>query len=64
MRRNAAPIMGAEDFSYMLKARPGAFIFMGNGITAPLHDPKYDFNDNALRHGIALWVDLVTRANR
>ncbi|MGX5832351.1 M20 aminoacylase family protein [Mesorhizobium sp. 43Arga] len=61
VRRNTAPIMGAEDFSYMLKARPGAFIFMGNGMTAPLHNPKYDFNDDALLHGIALWLELVTR---
>ncbi|TIP90577.1 MAG: amidohydrolase [Mesorhizobium sp.] len=61
VRRNTSPIMGAEDFSYMLKARPGAFIFMGNGMTAPLHNPKYDFNDEALPYGIALWVELVTR---
>ncbi|PBB89681.1 amidohydrolase [Mesorhizobium sp. WSM3864] len=61
VRRNTAPIMGAEDFSYMLRARPGAFIFMGNGMTAPLHNPKYDFNDEALPHGIALWVELLTR---
>ncbi|MER9128064.1 M20 family metallopeptidase [Mesorhizobium sp. M0959] len=60
VQREFAPLMGAEDFSYMLEARPGAFIFMGNGMTAPLHNPKYDFNDNAVRHGIALWIDLVT----
>ncbi|MBB6413975.1 metal-dependent amidase/aminoacylase/carboxypeptidase family protein, partial [Mesorhizobium sangaii] len=42
-------------------ACPGAFIFMGNGMTAALHHPEYDFNDNALPIGIALWVDLVTR---
>ncbi|WP_292502573.1 M20 aminoacylase family protein [Mesorhizobium sp.] len=61
VQRDNAPIMAAEDFSYMLKARPGAFIFIGNGMTASLHHPEYDFNDNALPIGIALWVDLVTR---
>ncbi|KUM23343.1 amidohydrolase [Mesorhizobium loti] len=60
VERDNAPIMAAEDFSYMLNARPGAFIFIGNGMTASLHHPEYDFNDNALPIGIALWVDLVT----
>ncbi|MGX9120858.1 M20 aminoacylase family protein [Mesorhizobium sp. BHbsci] len=61
VQRAMAPMMLSEDFSYMLKARRGAFIFMGNGMTAPLHNPEYDFNDNALPVGIALWVDLMTR---
>jgi len=56
------PVMGAEDFSYMLNARPGAFIFCGNGDSASLHHPEYDFDDNALRHGCAYWVELVQRA--
>ncbi|MDX1017329.1 amidohydrolase [Sinorhizobium medicae] len=60
VQRDIPPIMGAEDFSYMLQARPGAFIFMGNGMTAPLHHPAYDFNDNALSYGVALWVELMT----
>ncbi|WP_246501850.1 M20 aminoacylase family protein [Mesorhizobium caraganae] len=64
VRRDLAPLMLAEDFSYMLRARPGAFIFMGNGTTAPLHHPEYDFNDDALPHGISLWIDLVTRASK
>ncbi|MDX8450875.1 M20 aminoacylase family protein [Mesorhizobium captivum] len=64
VQRDLAPIMGAEDFSHMLNARPGAFIFMGNGMTAPLHNPEYDFNDRSLVFGIALWVDLVTRASK
>ncbi|MGY3629737.1 metal-dependent amidase/aminoacylase/carboxypeptidase family protein [Bradyrhizobium sp. USDA 3686] len=51
--------MGAEDFAYMLEARPGAFIFVGNGPTAGLHHPAYDFNDEALPYGIGYWVDLV-----
>ncbi|WEX79665.1 M20 family metallopeptidase (plasmid) [Sinorhizobium numidicum] len=60
VQRDAPPIMAAEDFSYMLQARPGAFIFMGNGMTAPLHHPMYDFNDDALPYGIALWISLMT----
>ena len=56
------PVMGAEDFSYMLNARPGAFIFMGNGDTALLHHPDYDFNDEAIPHGCSYWVKLVEEA--
>ncbi len=53
------PMMGGEDFSYMLNARPGAFIFMGNGDSAGLHNPAYDFNDEAIAHGISYWVRLA-----
>jgi metal-dependent amidase/aminoacylase/carboxypeptidase family protein len=53
------PVMGGEDFSYMLEARPGAFIFMGNGDTANLHNPNYDFNDEAIPHGVSYWVKLA-----
>lgn len=53
------PIMAAEDFAYMLDARPGAFIFLGNGDSAGLHNPHYDFNDDALGHGVAYWVALA-----
>ncbi len=53
------PMMGAEDFAYMLEQRPGAFIFIGNGETAGLHHPAYDFADAAIRHGIDYWVRLV-----
>jgi amidohydrolase len=53
------PTMGAEDFSYMLEARPGAMILIGNGATAGLHHPKYDFNDEALPFGISYWTRLV-----
>jgi hippurate hydrolase len=55
----AKPQMGSEDFAYMLEARPGAFIFLGNGATASLHNPAYDFNDEALPYGIGYWVQLV-----
>ena len=54
--------MGAEDFGYMLKARPGAFIFIGNGPTASLHNAAYDFNDEAIPYGIGYWVNLVEMA--
>ncbi|MDR6901055.1 M20 aminoacylase family protein [Rhizobium miluonense] len=56
---NIDPMMGGEDFSYMLLARPGAFIFVGNGDSAGLHNPAYDFNDEAIAHGISYWVRLA-----
>ena len=59
---NMAPVMGAEDFSYMLNARPGAFIFVGNGDTAGLHHPAYNFNDDAIPVGTSYWVKLVETA--
>jgi hippurate hydrolase len=57
-----APIMGAEDFSYMLEARPGCFIFIGNGDSAGLHHERYDFDDNAISTGVSYWVRLVEQA--
>jgi amidohydrolase len=57
-----APVMGGEDFSYMLQARPGAFIFVGNGNSAGLHHPRYDFNDEAIPFGTSYWVRLVETA--
>jgi hippurate hydrolase len=54
--------MGAEDFSFMLEARPGAFIFLGNGDSAKLHHPAYDFNDAALPYGMSYWVELAETA--
>ncbi|MEA2993603.1 MAG: hypothetical protein QOD40_2523 [Alphaproteobacteria bacterium] len=59
---NMAPVMGAEDFSFMLEARPGAFIFVGNGDSAGLHHPAYDFNDEAIPVGTSYWVRLVETA--
>jgi amidohydrolase len=58
----AVPVMGGEDFAFMLEKRPGAFIFMGNGDTANLHHPAYDFNDKAIPFGASYWVRLVERA--
>ena len=54
-----APMMGAEDFSYMLEARPGAFIFCGNGDSAGLHHPAYNFDDEAIVFGTSYWIKLV-----
>jgi amidohydrolase len=59
---DVAPLMGAEDFSFMLEKRPGAFIFVGNGNTAGLHHPAYDFNDEAIPVGTSYWVRLVETA--
>lgn len=56
------PLMGSEDFSYMLESRPGAFIFIGNGDTASVHHPKYDFNDGAIPAGISYWARLTETA--
>jgi amidohydrolase len=53
------PMMGAEDFAYMLQARPGAFIFIGNGDSAGLHHPAYNFNDDAIVFGTSYWIKLV-----
>ncbi|MHA1559208.1 MAG: M20 aminoacylase family protein [Alphaproteobacteria bacterium] len=53
------PILGAEDFSYMLEARPGAFILIGNGDSAGLHSPRFDFNDEAIPLGASYWVRLL-----
>ena len=56
------PVMGAEDFSYMLEARAGAFIFVGNGDSAGLHHPAYNFNDDVIPVGTSYWVRLVETA--
>lgn len=56
------PMMGAEDFSYMLRKRPGAFIWVGNGDTAGLHHPRYNFNDDVIPLGTSYWVRLVETA--
>jgi amidohydrolase len=53
------PLMGAEDFAYMLEQRPGAFIFCGNGNSAGLHHPAYNFNDDAIVYGTSYWIKLV-----
>jgi hippurate hydrolase len=62
VNEHVAPVMGAEDFSFMLEARPGAFIFTGNGDSAGLHHPAYDFNDEVIPFGTSYWVKLVETA--
>ena len=57
-----APSMGGEDFSFMLEARPGAYIFLGNGPSAELHTDAYDFNDAVIPVGTSYWVRLAERA--
>ena len=64
------PTMGAEDFSYMLQAKPGCYFFIGNGDgthremghgggPCTLHNPSYDFNDDLIPLGGSYWVQLV-----
>jgi len=52
-------IMGGEDFAYMLEERPGAYILVGNGDTAMVHHPEYDFDDNAIPAGCSWWAEIV-----
>ena len=54
--------MGAEDFAYMLQARPGAYLFLGAGEGAGLHHPQYDFNDEIAPIGASFFARLVERA--
>ena len=56
---NADPIMPSEDFSYMLQARPGAFIFLGNGDTAQCHHPAYNFDDEAIPAGSSWYSGMI-----
>lgn len=60
--RDMAPLLGGEDFSYMLEARPGAFIFLGNGDTQMVHHPEYDFSDEAIPYGVSYWAKLAETA--
>lgn len=63
------PTMGAEDFSFMLQQKPGCYFFLGNGLpvsnnqhdlgACQLHNPYYDFNDDLIKHGAIVWVQLV-----
>jgi hippurate hydrolase len=70
--RGLEPTMGSEDFAFMLKARPGAYVFIGNGDGAHrsaghglgpcmLHNPSYDFNDELIPLGATFWVRLVEK---
>ena len=64
VHRDVAPCMGSEDFAYMLQARPGSYIWIGNGLSPGgcfLHNPGYDFNDEILPIGASYWATLVER---
>ncbi len=66
VKRNLPPSMGAEDFSFLLKACPGAYIWIGNGEGVGgcmLHNTHYDFNDQILALGASYWVQLVQMNN-
>ncbi|WP_282077649.1 M20 aminoacylase family protein [Epibacterium ulvae] len=52
-------VMGGEDFAYMLEERPGAYILVGNGDTAAVHHPEYNFNDEAIPAGCSWWAEIV-----
>ena len=59
--RDYTPSMGAEDFAFMLQAKPGCYVLIGNGESASLHNPRYDFNDEVLPLGASYWARLVER---
>jgi hippurate hydrolase len=74
--RDFEPTMGAEDFSFMLQDKPGAYFMIGNGVAGDtpaddaamhglggcsLHNPRYDFNDAVLPLGASLWVRIAQR---
>jgi hippurate hydrolase len=62
VRADAGVEMGAEDFAYMLEQRPGSYLFVGNGDTAGLHHPAYDFCDETAPYGASFFARLVERA--
>lgn len=59
--REAQITMGGEDFAYMLEERPGAYILVGNGPSADVHNPEYNFNDEAIPAGCSWWAEIVER---
>ncbi len=61
VRRDAPPGMGSEDFSFMMERVPGAHINLGNGESAALHNHLYDFNDEAIPYGVALYGAIVEK---
>ena len=65
VHRDELPSMGAEDFAYMLREKPGCYVWLGNGPGSggcTLHNPHYDFNDDILPLGVAYWARLVEAA--
>ena len=62
VNEDITPVMGAEDFSYMLESRPGAYLMLGQGDTVNVHHPKYNFNDEIAPIGASFFARLVERA--
>jgi hippurate hydrolase len=58
---DAPLVMGGEDFAFMSNARPGAYILVGNGDSAHVHHPKYNFNDETIPAGCSWWAEIVER---
>ncbi|UWQ16289.1 M20 aminoacylase family protein [Jannaschia sp. M317] len=58
---DAPLVMGGEDFAFMLEERPGAYILVGNGETAPVHHPEYNFTDEAIPAGCSWWAEIVEK---
>ena len=61
VRRDAPPGMGSEDFSFMMEQVPGAHINLGNGDSAALHNHLYDFNDETIPYGVALYASITEK---
>jgi hippurate hydrolase len=62
VNRNKAPVSASEDFAFMLEQVPGAYINLGNGeASAPVHNDRYDFNDEAIPYGASIYATLVER---
>jgi len=62
LNRDVTPLMGAEDFSFMLQKRPGSYVWIGNGPGeggCTLHNPHYDFSDDVLPIGASYWAKLT-----
>lgn len=62
VERNVDPVMGSEDFSFMLQECPGAYMFLGVGDSEPLHHPEYDFNDDVIPYGVSYRIDVPATA--
>jgi len=62
VQRGHPPTMAGEDFSFLAREVPGCYVIIGNGDSAPLHHPSYDFNDEAAPFGVAFWARLVEKA--
>ncbi len=61
VQRDAPPLMASEDFGFMMEHVPGAHILLGNGTSAPVHNDRYDFNDDAIPYGVALYATITEK---